>query len=77
MKADGVDRGIPFSVHDVHQHGVAIMLNKDAAKALINWSLITGITYFTIKKKNFIKLRGTKETASASEYSSEAILRTC
>ena len=25
---------------DVHQHGVAIMLNKDAAKALINWTPI-------------------------------------
>ena len=25
---------------DVHQHGVAIMLNKDAARALINWTLV-------------------------------------
>jgi len=25
---------------EVHQHGVAIMLNKDAAKALINWTPI-------------------------------------
>ena len=47
MKADGVDLGSSFSVQvrqvvysgrddEVHQHGVAIMLNKDAAKALIN-----------------------------------------
>ena len=25
--------------NEVHQRGVAIMLNKDAAKALINWHL--------------------------------------
>ena len=25
---------------EVHQHGVAIMLSKDAAKALINWTPI-------------------------------------